>query len=41
MMFMLNNKFDVHAHHCVFFGYPFGQKGCKVYDLATHKFFTL
>jgi hypothetical protein len=34
------NKFDVRARHCVFLGYSIGQKGYKLYDLTTHKFFT-
>jgi hypothetical protein len=34
------NKFDVCARHCIFLGYPISQKGYKLYDLTTHKFFT-
>ena len=33
------DKFASHSHWCVFMGYPYGQKGWKVYDLETHEIF--
>ena len=33
------DKFASHNRRCVFMGYPFRQKGWKVYDLETHEFF--
>ena len=33
------DKFAGHNRRCVFMGYPFRQKGWKVYDLETHEFF--
>ncbi|XP_038693768.1 uncharacterized protein LOC119991495 [Tripterygium wilfordii] len=35
-----SSKFDARARLCIFLGYPIGQKGYRVYDLPTHKFFT-
>jgi len=32
-------KFQPRARACVFMRYPFGQKGYKVMDLDTHKFY--
>ena len=31
------DKFQPRSRTCVFMGYPFGQKGYKVMDMATHK----
>lgn len=32
------DKFASRSHWCVFVGYPYGQKGWRVYDLKTHEF---
>lgn len=33
------DKFGARSHRCVFFYYPFGQKGWKVFDLEKEEFF--
>ncbi|KAK9740126.1 hypothetical protein RND81_03G013500 [Saponaria officinalis] len=33
------DKFGSKARRCIFIGYPFGQKGYKLYDLDTHTTF--
>lgn len=35
----IKDKFGPKEHRCVFIGYPFGQKGYKLYDLETHHTF--
>ena len=33
-------KFAICAHHCVFIGYPYGQKAYRLYDLESKHIFT-
>ncbi|KAJ4782637.1 Retroelement pol polyprotein-like [Rhynchospora pubera] len=33
-----SDKFESRSRKCVFVGYPFGQKGWRVYDLETNEF---
>ena len=33
------DKFASRSHHCIFVGYPYGQKGWKLYDLNTNEYF--
>lgn len=33
------DKFANRSRRCVFVGYPYGQKGWRVYDIETHEFF--
>jgi hypothetical protein len=33
------DKFASRSRRCVFMGYPYGQKGWRVYDIETHEFF--
>ncbi|PNX98093.1 hypothetical protein L195_g021334 [Trifolium pratense] len=33
------DKFATRSRRCVFVGYPYGQKGWRVYDLESHEFF--
>lgn len=32
------DKFGERSRHCIFFGYPFGKKGWRVYDLDRNEF---
>jgi hypothetical protein len=34
------HKLDARARQCVFFGFPLGQKGYRLYDLDTQNFFS-
>lgn len=36
---MKGDKFASQSRKCVFVGYPFGQKGWRLYDLTTKEFF--
>ena len=35
----VKDKFGKRSRRCIFVGYPYAQKGWKVYDLDKHKFF--
>lgn len=34
------HKLGARAHHCVSFGYPYGIKGCKAFDIENETVFT-
>lgn len=33
------DKFGARSRQCIFFGYPFGKKGWRVYDIDKNEFF--